>query len=426
MESRTAGYTAEDDGTILWAGVPGFTTSEIIALFWQPLPSHLFGTGATWDGVSSDPLWSAGMPSLGAYRVGTWTGDSLQLVRNEVYSGMDVEYSEIDFKLIPDRDNALDAFSAGICDVLDQSYHLERDAETVASLQADPEATLLVEQTSSWLQLAFGIKPVSYDEYYNPLYGDRPDFFGDTRTRQAIASCLDREAIQEAVYAGLAEPWPSFVSTDETTVTPEDQLVRDPGKTAQFLEAVGWRDHDLNPETPLQAWYVSNIPTNTTFSINLDVDSSALSQQIAAIVQSSLGECGIAVTPVTLPASQLYAAGPEGILFGRQFDLAVIGWAPLAEPDCALYESDQIPSQENQWVGTNIAGWSEPLYDQACNAASLALQDEQAGALNLAEAQFLSGLPAIPLFSVPEVVAVKSSACAAVGALWNFDHATCP
>ena len=85
----------------------------------------------------------------------------------------------------------------------DQSYHLERDAETVASLQADPEATLLVEQTSSWLQVAFGIKPASYDEYYNPLYGDRPDFFGDSRTRQAIASCLDREAIQEAIYAGL-------------------------------------------------------------------------------------------------------------------------------------------------------------------------------------------------------------------------------
>ena len=59
---------------------------------------------------------------------------------------MDVEYGEINLKLIPDRDNALDAFSAGICDVLDQSYHLERDAETVASLQADPEATFLVEQ----------------------------------------------------------------------------------------------------------------------------------------------------------------------------------------------------------------------------------------------------------------------------------------
>ena len=119
--------------------------------------------------------------------------------------------------------------------------------------------------------------------------------------------------------------------------------------------------------------------------------------------------------------------GAEGVLFGRQFDLACnrLG-APLLSRIVLYMKATKSPSQENQWVGTNIAGWSEALYDQACKAASLALQDEQAGALNLAEAQFLSGLPAIPLFSVPEVVAVKSSACAAVGALWNFDHATCP
>ncbi len=89
-------------------------------------------------------------------------------------------------------------------------------------------------------------------------------------------------------------------------------------------------------------------------------------------MQSSLGECGIEVTSVTLPASQLYAPGPEGLLFGRQFDLALIGWAPLSQVDCALYESGQIPSLNNQWVGTNIAGWSEAAYDEACNRAALA------------------------------------------------------
>ncbi|MBG0771834.1 MAG: hypothetical protein H0S82_08995, partial [Anaerolineaceae bacterium] len=284
MESRTASYTAEEDNLVLWTGVPGFTTSEIEELFWQPLPSHLFAADALWENIAVDPSWSATMASLGVYQVGAWTEDSIQLVRNDYYGGEAVDYGEITLQVIPDLDDALAAFSAGACDVLDQSYHLERDVETVASLQADPETTLLVEQTDSWLQLAFGITPASYDEYYNPLYGDRPDFFGDARTRWAIASCLDREAIQEAVYAGLAELWPSFVSADESTLSTEEELVRDPTRAAQLLEAVGWVDHDLNPETPLQAWYVSNIPTNTTFSINLYVDSSALSQLIAAIV----------------------------------------------------------------------------------------------------------------------------------------------
>ncbi|MBG0786305.1 MAG: hypothetical protein H0S79_14505, partial [Anaerolineaceae bacterium] len=34
VESRTAAYTAESDSVVLWTGVPGFTTSEIEALFW--------------------------------------------------------------------------------------------------------------------------------------------------------------------------------------------------------------------------------------------------------------------------------------------------------------------------------------------------------------------------------------------------------
>ena len=419
-ESRTVSYAAENDQEIVWTGVPGFTTAEIEDLFWQPLPSHLFSADMTWEAVSGDPRWSDRMGSLGAYQVGAWTEDSIQLIQNNFYTGTELGYGEINFKLISSLEDALDAFSSGNCDVLDQSYHLEQDGEAIASLQADPETAILVEQTSSWTQLVFGINPASYDDYYNPAVGDRPSFFGDARTREAIAACLDRESIQEVVYAGLAELWPSFVSPAESTLPAEQLLVRDPQKAIELLEAVGWRDHDLNPDTPLQAWYVSTIPTNTSFSVNLVVDPSTLSQQVAAFVQSSLGECGIEVTPVTLPVSQLYAAGPEGVLFGRQFDLALISWAPLSEADCAIYESDQIPSQGNQWIGTNIAGLSEVLYDEVCASTGLALPDEWANALNLAESQYLKSLPAMPLFSIPKVVVVNDEACSAVNELWDL------
>jgi len=419
-ESRTSSYTAESDQEVLWVGVPGFTTAEIEALFWQPLPSYPFAEEATWDVISGDPFWSVLFKSFGAYQMGEWTMENIQLVQNDFYTGTDLEFGEINFKLIPDRENALAGLSEGTCDVLDQSYHLEQDDAAMATLLADPETTALVGQTASWSQLVFGIQPVSYDDYYNPAVGDRPDFFGDSRTRQAIATCLDREAMREIVYAGLADLWPSFVSPAETTLPVEQQMVRNPEEALQLLEAVGWRDHDLNPVTPLQAWYVNTVPANTTFSVTLYVDPSTFSQQIAGIVQSSLGECGIEVTPVTLPASQLYAAGPAGVLFGRQFDLALIGWAPLPEVDCALYESDRIPSQGNQWLGTNIAGLSAVSFDKACAAASLALPDEWDTALSLAEAQYLSSFPAVPLFSVPEVMTVKNEACSAVESLWDF------
>jgi peptide/nickel transport system substrate-binding protein len=430
-ESHTRSYAAQGTNQILWMGIPGFSTADIARLYWEPLPGHLFAEGADFAAVADDPVWSGMLPSLGRYQVAAWSENGIRLVDNDQFAAAstdDAVYGEVNLQAIPNLEDALAALESGTCDVLDSSYHLERNAETLSGLEADPDLTVLVKQSPSWMQLVFGIQPASYDDYYNPIYGDRPDFFGDIRTRQAIAACLDREAIQEAVYAGLGEQWSSFVSPAESGLTPEQAISYDPAVGAQLLEAVGWRDHDLNPATPLQAWYIGNIPANTLFSITLPVDDSAVSQQIASIVQRSLGQCGIEVTPVTLTSAELYEPSAVGPLFGRQFDLALMGWAPSLQLDCVLYRSDQIPSEENAWIGTNIAGLTELVYDAACNDGSLALPSEREIALGLAEEQYLNALPAIPLVSLPEVMIASGEACSAFAALWpdGSVNAGCP
>ena len=422
-ESRTSSYTAQAADEILWVGWPGFTTADIESLFWQPLPAHLFTADADWYDIANDPIWAAPMATLGRYQVTEWREDGIQLAQNDQTSAAEMSglpYGEITLGVIPDLADAVAALADGTCDVLDASYHLERNAETLSEMAANADLRVLTAQTDSWMQLVFGIQPASYDEFYNPLYGDRPDFFGDARTRQAIGACLDREAIRAAVYGDLAALWPSFVSQSDSTLTAEQGLVNDPALGAQLLEAVGWRDHDLDPATPLQAWYIGNIPVGTAFSLSLYVDSSAISQQVAAIIQRSLGECGIEVTPVTLPIDQLYAPGPAGSLFGRQFDLTLIQWSPSPGLDCSLYESSQMPTEANDWIGTNIAGLTEAAYDAACVNASLALPSEAAATLNQAEVQYLSNMPAVPLFSAPETLVVSQEVCAAVSALWGW------
>jgi peptide/nickel transport system substrate-binding protein len=420
-ESHTRSYAAQGADQILWTGFPGFSTAVIESLYWEPLPAHLFAEGADFAAVRDDAAWSSALPSLGRYQGAVWSENAIRLVENEQFSAASddpVAYGEINLQAVPNYEDALAALKSGTCDVLDSSYHLERNAEALGDLEADADLNVLVKQSPSWMQLVFGIQPATYDEYYNPLYGDRPDFFGDIRTRQAIAACLDRTAIQEAVYAGLGEQWSSFVSPAESTLAPEQAISYDPAVGAQLLEAVGWRDHDLNPETPLQAWYIGNIPANTLFSVTLPVDGSAVSQQIASIVQRSLGQCGIEVTPVTLPSAELYATSAEGRLFGRKFDLALMAWAPSPQLDCILYRSDQVPSEENGWIGTNIAGLAALAYDAACDDGSLALPSEKEAALGLAEEQYLDALPAVPLLSLPEVMIVKSEVCSALTALW--------
>jgi len=55
------------------------------------------------------------------------------------------------------------------------------------------------------------------------------------------------------------------------------------------------------------------------------------------------------------------AGGPEGVLFGRNFDLAefAMGSAGI-EPPCDWYASSHIPNSANHWVGENVQALQQP------------------------------------------------------------------
>ncbi len=423
FESRTSSYSAVDEKTVVWTGKLGFTTSQLDRLFWSPLPTQLFVVDAGWETVSADARWSQPLPGYGPYGVTDWQELSITLERNS-FSGLDdsaaLSTDVVTVQVVSDPNDALTALEAGTCDILDQSYHFENDADALSAIETNPDVDRIIGQSGSWAQLIFGIKPASYDDFYNPIYGDRPNIFGDVRTRQAIASCLDRDAIRQAVYNGLAEFWPSFVTAGDSQLSPDQSLTYDPAQAVQLLEAVGWRDHDGDPATPLQAWYINNVPLGTELNLNLYVDQSPVRQVIAAEIQHSLVQCGVGVNVLSEPAEAVYAPGPDGPLFGRQFDLALLAWAPLPEADCALYESWQVPSQANDWIGTNIAGFEDSAYDAACSDAVLALPSAGGEPLGKAESAFTSAVPAIPLMSSPVVVFLRNGICPDIVDTWGI------
>jgi peptide/nickel transport system substrate-binding protein len=139
---------------------------------------------------------------------------------------------------------------------------------------------------------------------------------------------------------------------------------------------------------------------------------------MAGVVRDSLAGCGIEVRVDTLPVNELYEPGPGGLVFGRQFDLTFVAWQPLAELDCGFYQSWRIPAEDNQWIGTNIAGLVNDNYDKACADASLALPESSPGLITAAEEVFLSTLPAIPLFGHPDVMVIRRAQCG------NFDFSS--
>lgn len=404
LVDRTAAYEAVDDQTVRWTGKPGYVSHRFADHFWSPLPEHtLSGMDAatllTADEVNRSPL------GWGAYVIDEWTaGDHIRLKKNPAYfraaEGLP-KFDTLTYRFLPAAtDTDLAALLTGECDLIDQSTLLEDQLSTVLELQNSGKLKAYIGQGPEWEHLDFGIVPASYDDGYQPG-SDRADFFSDVRVRQAVAACIDRDALNNDLLQGQTTVANSFFApTHPWLATNLSAPAYDPEKAAGLLAEAGWVDQDENPDTPLQANGMGTVAAGTPFSVTYLTTQAGMRQQMAGKIAAMLKQCGIEVTVTTLPSDELYAAGPDGNVFGRKFDLAEFAWQAGKGTPCYLYTTEQIPNSKNLWLGANITGYSNTDYDVACRAAELA-NPEQSETLQTEQAvqeKFINDLPVIPLF----------------------------
>ena len=378
---RTASFVAEDEQTLVWKGVPGFVLRDLYDALWSPLPAHLLENLSTEEQLLQTPL------SFGAYKLLSFESNQTIMEANPffVLNGAYPSFDKLNFNYVPDLETALSMLESGQCDVLDQSYQLESlDKSRLETLSASNQ--LIVENWQPVQQLVFGIEPSQYDSgYYDMWTAQRQDILGDLATRQAIAACLDPQALlSEYIGSRLPDSLPIDLQTIST-------LALDANQT---LDELGWLRSEENPSGPRIAQNVNGVLPGTELRLSLLIGQSQLEQNIAAKIQEKLDTCGVAIEIESLLAEQLYAPGPDGALFGRNFELALLSWQPEHRNNCQLYTSDQIPSSINSWVGTNLAGLNDAEFDEACwrGSTRLASSDAQEDLDLMAEA-----MPAIPL-----------------------------
>ncbi|HLF73625.1 MAG TPA: ABC transporter substrate-binding protein [Anaerolineales bacterium] len=414
---RTQTYEAADDQTVQWWGKPGFIDPDYQTNFWMPLPEHLWSQFTPAELLRVDI--ASRMPvGWGPYILDEWEAEkSLHLVKNLNYFRADSnlpKFDELNFLIMPDPNAALTAVVEGACDVLDPSVRLDGQVGLLQQMQIEGQLRLLTAQTMTMEWLGLGILHASYDDNYNPRQ-DRPDLFGDERTRQAVALCLDRQKVVDTVLFGLSQVPDSYLPADHPLHNGNLQTYEfNPSAGSQLLQRVGWFDHDNDPSTPRQSLRVTNVPPDTPLVLSYLTTSATQRHQVADIFAQSLAECGIGLNPVYYSAVDFYAQGPEGPLFGRQFDLAAysIGVNSL-EPQCDWFTTSQIPSDANHWVGTNVSGYRNPDFDAACQKAIQSLPDDPEYDAFHQEAQaiFATDLPSIPLYLRLKVAAARPDFC---------------
>ncbi len=386
---RTAGMEALDDRTITWTGILGFVPVDFNELVFQPLPAAQF-SGLSPLEIASILAADETPIGWGAYRITARTpGSEIQMERNPNYSPKPA-YDQVVFRVEPDLQQAISKLQSGECEVLDPSYHLEGQNKDVLTGLAQ-SGSLVVENFDLVQQLIFGIQPAAYDSGYSPWSATRQNFFGDLRTRQAIAACLTAEPIAaEILGARLPEGFS----------LPEISSLGNLEQAQALLDEIGWLLDAAEPNAPRKASGVENVLDGTAFSVSLLSSTSAMDSEVSQAIVRRLGQCGIQAIHQALTPDELYAPGPEGPLFGRNFDLALVSWQQTQMDACELYRSEAVPDTGNYWIGTNLSGLADGSFDAKCTAVGNAeLLPSIGDGVDLI-AEYLPAVPLLPRISI--------------------------
>ena len=175
---------------------------------------------------------------------------------------------------------------------------------------------------------------------FNVGNGSRADspFGKDARLRRALSLAIDREAINQVVFAGLNAPASQFVSTASPYFDPAFPVeTRDVEAARALLAEAGY------PDGITLEFGVPNRPENL---------------QVAQMIQAMAAEAGITIELVAKEFATLVADGAAG-----EFQSEYIGWSGRLDPDGNIFSFVTTGS------GFNDAGYSNPEVDRLMKEA---------------------------------------------------------
>jgi peptide/nickel transport system substrate-binding protein len=288
------------------------------------------------DGVGSGPF------HLTDYTRGqSWTMDA-----NPNWWGGDTYVDEIVFRPFSNPDAMVTALQRG---EIDAAHNIPAGAVPVLADESDIE---VVEGQQG------GFDELALNAGGGPVPGGNPAL-EDLAFRQAINYAIDKEAIVDRVYDGLAEPATTMSPSPDPQWIPdipvEDQYTFDPDRANELLDDAGYEDTDgdgvrEDPDT--------GEAINLRYAVRSE---SEIAQPIAELVTGWLSDIGIDTTTEQFNDTQLTPFIGRG-----EWDMFVWGWTPFVDPDPQLsyFKCDQtVQDADDPTNYYNDANWCSDEYD---------------------------------------------------------------
>ena len=305
------------------------------------LPKHVWEPIATdYDAATQyDP--GADVPGSGPFVVTEFTkGQSVVLEANDGFYGWEGEeppYDKIIFQLFENPDAMVAALIQNQLDAIHGFPPASAD-----QLEADENIEVVAGQQGGFDEIAIN---------GGAAEGQPHPALLDVEVRRAIAHAIDREAVIEDLWFGLASPLEVMSPSADPKWLPEipeeDVLSYDVERANQILDDGGYLDTDGDG--------VREMPDGTNpivlrHAVNTDGD---FADAIGNLFQGWMEEIGIGVTLESYDQDALF-----GVIVDGTYDTFFWGWVPFVDPDPMLSYFT-----EAELGNYNDANWFDPAYD---------------------------------------------------------------
>ncbi|MEO8286000.1 MAG: peptide ABC transporter substrate-binding protein [Chloroflexota bacterium] len=332
-------------------------------------------------GYYSDPTL---LVTSGPFKVDRWDQDQqLVLVPNPYYSlTAPPLLKKVVYRFITDRDTRIAQLKSGDVDVLFGSTFPAPDAQFKQLEQAGMKAENA--PAPNWEHLDLNL--------------DQP-YFKDKAVRQAIAYAINRQKIVDDVSFGA---WrvtdtmvpPKYWTSVQHPDFPEEWKAKfplhtypyDPVRANRMLDQAGW----------VQGPDGIRAKGGVRLSFRYDTTNAPVRKLVQALVQTDLKAVGIEARVAQQNSDDFFDSASTG-----DFDMAEYAWIqndPYSAGD--TFDSANIPTLENDFVGSNRPRYRNPHFDELSRIASGELDSAKQYPLQAElQAIYSEDLPAISLFA---------------------------
>jgi peptide/nickel transport system substrate-binding protein len=379
--------------TIKWRQT--YPSADALASGFQALPRHILADAferQEGDAFVSHPYWAGDYVGLGPYRLQRWEpGAWIEAVAFDTHVLGRPKIERITVRFFNDENVAFTNVLAGeVQFATGRSLRFEHGSSLKRDWDASNQGVVLfTPDTSRFVAVQF--RPEL----------QAPRALGDARVRRAILHAVDRQALNDGIFAGdfpmsdmfftrysRYERVPDMdraVAEAERTIT---HYPYDPRRTEQLLGEAGFpkgRDGGFTSGA------------GDRFGMELWFHTSPQYDKEAAILADTWQRAGFEIRPNVLSAAALR----DGQLRASFPGLYIASSSRLES-----FTASSIPTPANRWSGSNRGGWVSGDYDRLWGSFNMALEPTERMQLLLQMLKLLSDeIPAWVLYYNPSVSA---------------------